>query len=77
MERKLAELNRKVRTLEYAIKKSKKTTINVKVLGRQTNSIKKRIDSVNAFKKEIEGIKFTDGDSEENMQHGAKNLKRS
>ena len=72
MERKLAELNGKVRALEYAIKKSDGTTTNVEVLARQINYIKNGIDSVNALKEEIEELKFTDGDSEENIQEWSK-----
>ena len=72
MERKLAELNGKVRALEYAIKKSDEPTTNVEVLTRQINSIKNRIDSVNALKEEIEELKFTNSDSEENIQEWSK-----
>ena len=58
MARELAELNEKVRALEYSIKKSDETTWNVKVLARQINSIKNQIDSVNTLKEEIEGLKL-------------------
>jgi predicted trehalose synthase len=71
VDKKLLELTGKIKALNFAIKKSDEVidSIKTEVLTRQIGSITNRIQAIHALKEEIEKIKFTDNDSEENIRN--------
>ena len=76
VEQKLLELTGKTKALNFAIKKSGELPDSTKteVLSRQITSIVNRIAAVHALKEEIEEIKFTNDESEENVRAWASGI---
>ncbi|CAB4043165.1 Hypothetical predicted protein, partial [Paramuricea clavata] len=76
VDKKLLELTGKIKALNFAIKKSDEVIDSTKteVLTRQISSITNQIQAIYALKEEIEEIKFTDNDSEENIQNWAEEI---
>jgi DNA repair exonuclease SbcCD ATPase subunit len=76
MEKKLSELTGKIKALNFAIGKSDEVIDSTKteILTRQISSITNRIEAIQSLKEEIEEIKFTDGDSEENVRTWAEEI---
>ncbi|CAB3977161.1 Hypothetical predicted protein [Paramuricea clavata] len=76
VDKKLLKLTGKIKALNFAIKKSDEVIDSTKneVLTRQISSITNRIQAIYALKEEIEEIKFTDNDSEENIQNWAEEI---
>ena len=76
VEQKLLELTGKTKALNFAIKKSGELPDSTKmeVLSRQITSIVNRIGAVHALKEEIEEIKFTNDESEENVRAWASGI---
>ena len=76
VDKKLSELTGKIKALDFAIKKSDEVIDSTKteILTRQISSITNRIQSIQSLKDEIEEIKFTNGDSEENVQNWAEKI---
>jgi TolA-binding protein len=76
VDKKLLELTGKIKALNFAIKKSDEVIDSTKteVLTRQISSITNRIQAIHALKEEIEEIKFTDNDSEENIRNWAEEI---
>ncbi|CAB4017442.1 Hypothetical predicted protein, partial [Paramuricea clavata] len=76
VDKKLLELTGKIKALNFAIKKSDEVIDSTKteVLTRQISSITNRIQAIYALKEEIEEIKFTDNDSEENIRDWAEEI---
>ena len=75
VDKKLLELTGKIKVLNFAIKKSDEVIDSTKteVLTRQVGSITNRT-SYTCLKEEIEEIKFTDNDSEENIRNWAEEI---
>lgn len=73
LEKKLSELTGKIKALNFAIKKSDEITdfTKTEILTRQISSITNRIQTVHTLKEEIEEIKFTNDESEENIRKWA------
>jgi hypothetical protein len=76
VDKKLLELTGKIKALNFAIKKSDEVIDSTKteVLTPQITSITNRIQAIHALKEEIEEIKFTDNDSEENIRNWAEEI---
>ena len=70
VEQKLLELTGKTKALNFVIKKSGELPDSTKteVLSRQITSIVNRIGAVHGLIEEIEEIKFTNDESEENVR---------
>ena len=76
VEQKLLELTGKTKALNFPIKESGELPDSTKteILSRQITSIVNRIGAVHALKEEIEDIKFTNDESEENVRAWASGM---
>lgn len=76
VDEKQRELTGKFKALSFAIRKSTEVmdSTKVEVLTRQISSVTNRIKTVCDLKDEVEEIKFTNGESEEDVQSWAQEI---